>query len=80
MIKVVKFGGSSVANAEQFKKVKSIVNAESARKFVCTSSIERTWKAILSAVFSPTPGKYLKASIKLFILLGYIIKIIQASY
>ena len=38
MIKVVKFGGSSVANAEQFKKVKDIVIAEPARKFVVTSA------------------------------------------
>ena len=38
MIKVVKFGGSSVANAEQFKKVKDIVLSDPARKFVVTSA------------------------------------------
>lgn len=38
MVKVVKFGGSSVANAEQFKKVKEIVNAEKERKYIVTSA------------------------------------------
>ncbi len=38
MVKVVKFGGSSVANAEQFKKVKSIVSAEKERKYIVTSA------------------------------------------
>ena len=31
MIKVVKFGGSSVANAEQFRKVKNIVVSDPSR-------------------------------------------------
>ena len=44
MIKVVKFGGSSVANAEQFKKVKNIVNAEDSRKFVVTSACGKEGK------------------------------------
>ena len=44
MIKVVKFGGSSVANANQFKKVKNIVNAEDARKFVVTSACGKEGK------------------------------------
>ena len=34
MLKVAKFGGSSVASAEQFKKVKEIVKMDSSRKFV----------------------------------------------
>lgn len=38
MIKVVKFGGSSVANAEQFKKVKNIVDSDISRKFIVTSA------------------------------------------
>ena len=38
MIKVVKFGGSSVANAGQFKKVKNIVERDISRKFVVTSA------------------------------------------
>ena len=38
MIKVAKFGGSSVADAAQFRKVKSIVEADSARKFVVVSA------------------------------------------
>ena len=51
MIKVVKFGGSSVANANQFKKVKNIVNAEAARKFVVTSACGKEGK---DEVMEPT--------------------------
>ena len=38
MIKVVKFGGSSLANAEQFMKVGAIIREEAARKFVIPSA------------------------------------------
>lgn len=38
MIKVVKFGGSSVANSTQFKKVRGIVESDPDRKFVVTSA------------------------------------------
>ncbi|MBQ6634242.1 MAG: aspartate kinase [Ruminococcus sp.] len=38
MAKVVKFGGSSLASAEQFKKVKDIITADSARRFVVPSA------------------------------------------
>ncbi|MDF9825026.1 aspartate kinase [Breznakia sp. PF5-3] len=38
MLKIVKFGGSSVSNAEQFKKVKDIVLSDDARQFVVTSA------------------------------------------
>ncbi len=38
MIKVSKFGGSSVASAEQFKKVKKIVESDPERKFVVVSA------------------------------------------
>lgn len=38
MLKIVKFGGSSVANATQFNKVKGIVESDSARKFVVVSA------------------------------------------
>ncbi|MBR2825855.1 MAG: aspartate kinase [Solobacterium sp.] len=44
MIKVVKFGGSSVASAEQFKKVKDIVLSDPSRKFVVTSACGKTSK------------------------------------
>ncbi|MBE6542536.1 MAG: aspartate kinase, partial [Ruminococcaceae bacterium] len=37
-IKVVKFGGSSLADAEQFKKVKNIITADPARVFVIPSA------------------------------------------
>lgn len=38
MKKVVKFGGSSLANAGQFKKVKDIINGDKARKYVVVSA------------------------------------------
>jgi aspartate kinase len=38
MSKVVKFGGSSLASAEQFKKVAEIIHAEAERKFVVPSA------------------------------------------
>ena len=38
MLKVVKFGGSSCADAEQFAKVRSIVQADSARRVVVVSA------------------------------------------
>lgn len=38
MVKVVKFGGSSLASAEQFKKVSNIIKADSARRFVVPSA------------------------------------------
>ncbi len=38
MIKVVKFGGSSLASAEQFEKVKNIVTADPSRKIVIVSA------------------------------------------
>lgn len=37
-LKVVKFGGSSLADAEQFAKVRDIVNAEQERKYVIPSA------------------------------------------
>ena len=38
MVKVVKFGGSSLASASQFKKVKAIMEADSTRKYVIPSA------------------------------------------
>lgn len=38
MVKVVKFGGSSLASAEQFKKVGDIIHAEDSRRFVVPSA------------------------------------------
>ncbi len=38
MKKVVKFGGSSLASAEQFKKVGNIIRAEASRRFVVPSA------------------------------------------
>ena len=39
MQKVVKFGGSSLANANQFKKVKSIIEADKSRSIVVVSAL-----------------------------------------
>ena len=38
MKKVVKFGGSSLANAEQFKKVGDIIRSEESRRYVVPSA------------------------------------------
>jgi len=38
MSKVVKFGGSSLASAEQFKKVGNIIRADKERKYVVPSA------------------------------------------
>lgn len=38
MLKVVKFGGSSLANAEQFKKVADIIKADEARRYIIPSA------------------------------------------
>lgn len=44
MIKITKFGGSSVANATQFQKVKSIIQSDAGRKFVVVSASGREHK------------------------------------
>ncbi len=38
MVKVVKFGGSSLANAEQFRKVADIIRADEARRYIVPSA------------------------------------------
>lgn len=38
MKKVVKFGGSSLASAEQFKKVGDIIRADKSRRYVVPSA------------------------------------------
>ena len=38
MKKVVKFGGSSLASAEQFKKVGEIIHADAERRYVIPSA------------------------------------------
>jgi aspartate kinase len=37
-IKVAKFGGTSLADASQFKKVKAIIDLDSDRKFIVNSA------------------------------------------
>ena len=38
MLKVAKFGGSSVAGADQFKKVEAIIQEDPARRIVIVSA------------------------------------------
>ena len=38
MVKVLKFGGSSLADAEQFKKVAAIIKAEPERRYVVAAA------------------------------------------
>ena len=45
MTKVVKFGGSSLASAEQFRKVKNIITAEDSRRFVVPSAPGKRFSA-----------------------------------
>ena len=45
MIKVVKFGGSSLADATQFKKVKAIIDADHSRRYVIPSAPGRRFEA-----------------------------------
>ena len=44
MKKVVKFGGSSLASAEQFEKVGSIIKADTSRRFVVPSAPGKRYK------------------------------------
>ncbi|MBQ7500291.1 MAG: aspartate kinase [Clostridia bacterium] len=44
MLKVVKFGGSSLASAEQFKKVAAIVKSDPARRYVVPSAPGKRFK------------------------------------
>ena len=38
MLKITKFGGSSVANAEQFKKIKAIIQQDPTRRYIVVSA------------------------------------------
>jgi aspartate kinase len=44
MVKVVKFGGSSLADAEHFRQVASIIKADPARRFVVPSAPGKRYK------------------------------------
>lgn len=44
MIKITKFGGSSVADADHFRKIKAIIDADPARRFVVVSACGRRSK------------------------------------
>ena len=44
MLKVLKFGGSSLASGETFEKVKKIVEADESRSIVIVSSV---WQPLI---------------------------------
>lgn len=44
MIKIAKFGGSSVADAEHFKQIKKIVDADESRRFIVVSACGRRYR------------------------------------
>ena len=44
MVKVVKFGGSSLASADQFKKVGNIIRSDASRRFVVPSAPGKRFK------------------------------------
>ena len=44
MIKVCKFGGSSLANATQFKKIKDIILSDPQRKIIVASACGKSYK------------------------------------
>ncbi len=45
MIKVAKFGGSSVADAEHFRQIRAIVEADASRRFVVVSACGSRYKS-----------------------------------
>lgn len=45
MIKIAKFGGSSVADAKHFRQIKKIVDADPSRRFVVVSACGRRYKS-----------------------------------
>lgn len=44
MLKITKFGGSSTATSDQFKKIKNIIDADPSRKYVVVSAAGRRFK------------------------------------
>ena len=59
-VKVIKFGGSSLADAEQFKKVADIIREDPARRYVIPSAPGKRFKddtkvtdMLYSCFFSP---------------------------
>ena len=46
MKKIVKFGGSSLASAEQFEKVGKIIRADESRRYVVPSRPENAFQRI----------------------------------
>ena len=63
MVKVLKFGGSSLADAEQFKKVAAIIKAEPERRYVVASA----------------PGKRFSEDIKVTDMLYDCYKLVKAN-
>ena len=58
MKKVVKFGGSSLANAEQFRKVVDIIQSDKDRRFVVPSAPGKRFDKDTKVKFVPVEGVY----------------------
>ena len=59
MVKVVKFGGSSLASAEQFKKVGNIIRAEESRRFVVPSAPGKRFSDVTNVMLRQSLARYL---------------------
>lgn len=49
MLKITKFGGSSVANAEQFKKIKAIIQQDPTRRYIVVSAPENVLRPTIKS-------------------------------
>ena len=63
MLKVLKFGGSSLADARQFAKVKSIVEADPARRVVIVVSVNSIFQRYFSISAPRTSSTAFRAKI-----------------
>ena len=68
MVKVVKFGGSSLASAEQFKKVGNIIRADEDRKYVVPSAPGKRFPEVTDMLYKcyaeAEAGKNIEKSLK----------------
>ena len=55
--KVVKFGGSSLADAEQFRKVADIIKSDEKRKYVVPSAPGKRFSDDINLIICKTIGK-----------------------